>query len=320
MTSDISTIAPAGIASQRFSPGRPGRRRRPRSSYLRRDARSGYWFVLPAAFVMGMLIIYPLLYGFAISLFDTNLVNRWEFVGLEYFGRALTDPVFLKSISTTIFYSAFTVLGTMVLGTIFALLLNMKIRFRTFFRVVLILPWLIPEVVVALVWKWMFNPLYGVLTSGLAATGLPIEPIQWLEDPSTALSAVIMASIWKGYPLVMILILAGLQSIPNDLYEAGSLDGANRLHLFRHVTLPALAPVLLVTVILETVWWFKHFTIVWLMTSGGPVDATNVVSISIYRTAFQNFQWGQAAAFATIVFAIVLAASIVYRRVIRDNN
>jgi ABC-type sugar transport system permease subunit len=269
---------------------------------------------------MALLIVYPLGFGFAISMFDTNLVNRWEFVGFEYFGRAFTNPAFLKSITTTLFYSVFTVLGTMVLGTVFALILNMELRFRTFFRVVLILPWLFPEVVVALIWKWMFNPLYGILTAGLTATGLPIAPIQWLEDPSKALPAVIMASIWKGYPLVMILVLAGLQSIPKDLYEAGSLDGANRVHLFRFVTLPALAPVLLVTVILETVWWFKHFTIVWLMTSGGPVDATNVVSISIYRTAFQNFDWGQAAAFASVVFVICLLASIVYRRVIRDNR
>lgn len=298
-------------------PGRSGRRG---PSYARRDARSGYWFVLPAALTMALLVLYPLIYGFVISLFDTNLINRWDFVGLEHFTRALTNPVFMKSIGTTVLYSGMTVAGTMIVGTVLALVLNMDIPFRTFFRVILILPWLFPEVVVALLWKWMFNPIYGILSQIFVTLGLTNEPIAWLEDPNAALFSVVIASVWKGFPLVMVLVLAGLQSISADLYEAASLDGANKLNLFRHITLPGLAPILLVTVILETVWWFKHFTIVWLMTAGGPIDATNIVSIAIYRTAFQNFQWGQAAALAAIVFVICLAASMVYRRVIRDER
>ena len=269
---------------------------------------------------MALLVLYPLIYGFVISLFDTNLINRWDFVGLEHFTRALTNPVFMKSIGTTVLYSGMIVAGTMIVGTVLALVLNMDIPFRTFFRVILILPWLFPEVVVALLWKWMFNPIYGILSQIFVTLGLTNEPIAWLEDPNAALFSVVIASVWKGFPLVMVLVLAGLQSISADLYEAASLDGANKLNLFRHITLPGLAPILLVTVILETVWWFKHFTIVWLMTAGGPIDATNIVSIAIYRTAFQNFQWGQAAALAAIVFVICLAASMVYRRVIRDER
>ena len=290
------------------------------ASYAKRDARSGYWFIFPAAITMALLVLYPLVYGFVISLFDTNLVNRWDFVGLDHFIRALTDPVFLKSIGTTALYSGLIVAGTLVVGTVLALILNMKLRFRTFFRVVLILPWLFPEVVVALLWKWMFNPIYGILSDVFQTLGLSTEPILWLEDPNAALPGVVIASIWKGFPLVMVLMLAGLQSISFDLYEAASLDGANKLQLFRHITLPGLAPILLVTMILETVSWFKHFTIVWLMTAGGPIDATNIVSISIYRTAFQNFQFGQAAALAAIVFVICLAASMIYARVIRDER
>jgi multiple sugar transport system permease protein len=289
-------------------------------SLARRDARAGYLFILPVAATLGLLVLYPLLNGFYISVLDTNLVNRWEFVGLDYFVRALTDPSFLRSLATTLTYAVLVVGGTVVVGTALAVLLNREMRFRTVFRAVLILPWLFPEVVVALLWKWIFNPIYGLSNHILMSLGIVDAPVQWLDDPTTAFFAVVVASVWKGFPLVMILVLAGLQSIPKELYEAAAIDGGNKIQLFRHITLPGLVPVLLVTVILETVWWFKHFTIVWLLTAGGPVDATNVVSIAIYRTAFQNFQFGRAAASAVIVFAICLAISLVYRKLIRDDR
>jgi multiple sugar transport system permease protein len=299
----------------------PRRRSRPTPSTLaRRDARSGYLFIFPAALTMGLLVLYPLINGFWISVFDTNLVNRWKFVGLDYYVRALSDPAFLRSLAITLTYAVLVVGGTVVVGTALALMLNREMRFRTVYRAVLILPWLFPEVVVALLWKWIFNPIYGLSNHVLMTLGVVTEPVQWLDDPTTAFWSVVLASVWKGYPLVMILVLAGLQSIPKELYEAASIDGANKAQLFRYITLPGLAPVLLVTVILETVWWFKHFTIVWLLTAGGPVDATNVVSIAIYRTAFQNFQFGRAAASAVIVFFISLAISIVYRKIIRDDH
>jgi multiple sugar transport system permease protein len=291
-----------------------------RSPLARRDARSGYLFVLPVALTLGLLVVYPLLNGFVISFLNTNLVNRWIFVGLDYFVRALTDPAFLRSLAITLLYAVLVVAGTLVVGTWLALLLNRELRFRWLIRAVLILPWLFPEVVVALLWKWIFNPIYGLSNHILLSIGLVDAPVQWLDDPGTAFWSVVVASVWKGYPLVMILVLAGLQTIPKELYEAASIDGANGVQLFRHITLPGLAPILLVTVILETVWWFKHFTIVWLLTAGGPVDATNVVSIAIYRTAFQNFQFGRAAAAAVIVFAICLAISLVYRKLIRDDR
>ena len=181
----------------------------------------------------------------------------------------------------------------------------------------LILPWVLPEVVVALLWRWMYNPLYGIISYYGGFLGIGTE---WLEHPRSAMAAIVLTSVWKGLTLVMVLVLAGLQSISKELYEAAALDGASAVGSFRHVTLPGLAPVLLITLILETVWWFEHFTIVWLLTGGGPVDATKVVSISIYQTAFENFQWGRSAAMAVVVFVICLGASIVYRRLIRDER
>jgi multiple sugar transport system permease protein len=288
-----------------------------RGAVARRGTRSGLLFVLPALATMAALIVYPLAYGMFISFFSTNLINRWRLVGLDNYVSALQNSAFVQSLGTTAIYAGGTVGGTLVVGMIFALLLNQEFPGRTFFRVVLIIPWVLPEVVVALLWRWMYNPLYGILSYATGTIGIGSE---WLENPSTAMVGIIIASIWKGFPLVMVLLLAGLQSIGKELYEAAALDGANQVKSFVYVTLPSLAPVLLITLILETVWWFKHFTMVWLLTAGGPVDATKVVSISIYQTAFENFQWGRSAAMAVIVFIICLLASIIYRRVIRDER
>lgn len=285
-----------------------------------RDTRAGIGFTSPAIILMALLVGYPLLYGLYISLFDTNLVNKWDFVGTSHYERALTSGTFLDSIWTTLIFAVMVVVGTHVVGMALALALNRRGIIVSIFRIVLILPWLFPEVVVALLWRWILNPIYGILNHILGTLGLIDSPILWLEEPSLALPSVALASIWKGYPLVMVLLLAGLQSIPQELYEAAAIDGAGKVKSFRHITLPGLTPVLVVTVILETVWWFKHFTIVWLMTGGGPVTATNVVSISIYREAFQNFNFGLAAAYAAVVFVICLGASALYRKVIRDDR
>ncbi|MGO4690117.1 carbohydrate ABC transporter permease [Glaciibacter sp. 2TAF33] len=284
------------------------------------DRRAGLSFISPSLLVMLALVIFPLGFGLYISFFRTNLRNQWDFVGFKFFIQSLSDPSFLKSIGITLVFAILVVLGNLVLGTVLALILNTEIRFRVLFRAILILPWLFPDVVVALIFKWIYNPLYGLLNYGLSALHLIDKPIAWLDDPNLAFAAVVISCIWKGYPLVMILVLAGLQSIPKDRYEAASLDGAGGLKSFRFVTLPGLLPVLIVSIILDTVWWFKHFTIVWLMTSGGPIDSTKVVSIDIYRVAFQNFDFGRASAMAVIVFIICLAISIIYRRLVRDNE
>lgn len=307
------------VPAREAGPGTPGRRRRrPTAHALQR--RHGLAFIAPAAVFMGLLIAYPLVYGLYISVFDTNLVNRWDFVGAQYYERAVTSEQFQSSILVTGLYAILVVAGTHVVGMLLALALNRRGLAVTIFRIVFILPWLFPEVVVALLWRWILNPVYGVLNDLLLSIGVIDAPQAWLEDARLALLGVVGASIWTSFPLVMILLLAGLQSISPDLYEAASLDGAGRMKSFVHITVPGLLPVLLVTLILQTVWWFKHFTIVWLMTGGGPVAATSVVSISIYREAFQNFNFGQAAAYAAIVFAICLAASALYRRVIRDEG
>lgn len=275
---------------------------------------SGYWFILPSAIIMLALITYPLIYGVYISLFDTNLLQKWNFVGLKYYAEALTDRYFTNQLSVTFLYTMLVVAGNFIIGMILALLLNMNIRGRTFFRSVFLLPWLFPDVVIALLWKWMLNPMYGLLNHFLTSLHLISEPLDMLGNPDLALYGVVIASIWKGFPFVMILLLAGLQSIPNELYEAAEMDGGNAWKRFVHVTLPGVMPVLVVALILDTVWFFKHFTVVWLMTSGGPVNATNVISIGIFQTAFSDFRFGRAAAMAVIVFFVCYLIGFLYRR------
>ncbi|PMC35667.1 sugar ABC transporter permease [Bacillus sp. UMB0899] len=290
-----------------------------KSSYSHQGKWAGYWFIFPTIITLLILIAYPLLYGGYISLFDTNLLNKWDFVGLEYYIQAFKDPEFLQKIALTFQFTILVVGGNLVVGTLLAIILNMNIKGRVFFRALLILPWLFPEVVVALLWKWLFNPMYGLLNHILSGLHIVSEPIAWLDSPSFALIGVVIACIWKGYPLVLILVLAGLQAISKDLYEAAEIDGANKWQAFRHITIPGLMPVLMVTIILETVWWFKHFTIVWLLTAGGPVNSTSVISIDIYQIAFQDFRFGRAAATAVIVFFICLLMSYLYRRFLDDK-
>ncbi|TBL75734.1 carbohydrate ABC transporter permease [Paenibacillus thalictri] len=281
---------------------------------------AGFYFALPAIFIMLALIAYPLVYGVGISFFDTNLLNKYDFRGLTNYLDVLTDSGFLKKLYITVKFTIMVVVGNFVVGFAFAMLLNMNIKGRAFFRAILVLPWLFPEVVVALIWKWLFNPLYGLLNYYLMEFHLVKEPLDLLGNPQLALISVAVPAIWKGFSLVLVMILAGLQSISQDLYEAAEIDGANVWQLIRNVTVPGLMPVLTVTLILETVWWFKHFTIIYLLTSGGPVDATSVLSIDIYKQAFEQFQFGRASAMAVLVFLICLLISYVYRRMLKEHD
>ena len=224
------------------------------------------------------------------------------------------------SLWITFFYTFFVVAGNLIVGIGLALLLNKAFPGRILFRAILILPWLFPEVVVALVWRWILNPIYGPLNYLMVLAGYQGPTIEWLNSSGGAMTGIIFASIWKGYPLAMLMMLAGLQSIPKELYEAAELDGAGKINQFLTVTLPGLKPVLLVVIILETVWYLKQFTIPWIMTAGGPVGATRLISLEILQVGFDNFQFGRAAAMAVIVFVISLAISFVYRKVIRNES
>jgi multiple sugar transport system permease protein len=283
---------------------------------LGKDHWGGFLFTAPAATALLLLVAYPLFYGMYISFFDTNLVNRWEFIGIDNYKEIFSNMDFTNSILLTLLYTVLTIAGHFIIGIGLALLLNQKIKGIVIFRAILVLPWLLPEVVVALLWKWLFNPMYGLFNHFLLKFDLITEPISWLGESMYAFIAVVMVSIWKGYPLIMLMMLAGLQSISKDLYEAARIDGTNKWQEFRYITIPGLKSVLVVSLILDTVWWFKHYTMIWIMTAGGPGNATNVVSIDIFKNAFEFFDFGNASAMAVIVFSICFLIGFLYRRVL----
>lgn len=275
--------------------------------------------LLPAIIVSLTLIVYPMCYGFYISLFDTNLVNKWKFVGLGNYLSLLSNKGFQTSLLINLKYIVWVVAGHVTVGTILAVQLNKAVEGRGLWRCVLMLPWLIPEVVYALLGKWILNPQYGVLNYTLMNFGLLAEPMSWLGNVQTSLPAVIVISILKGYPFTMIMVLSALQTVPGDVYEAAEMDGCSHWATFWRVTVPMILPVVVVTLILDTVNWFKHYTMISILTGGGPAKSTSLVSVTIYQTAFGSFKFGLAGAMAVIVFIICYAFGALYRRLSHES-
>ncbi|WP_320916454.1 sugar ABC transporter permease [Enterocloster bolteae] len=278
-----------------------------------------YFFIGPALLALVALVVYPLLYGVYISFFKTNLANKWDFVGLKNYISVFSDGVFVKQLGVTLKFTAIVVLAHFIIGIFLAMLLNQSRPGITFFRTILVLPWLMPEVVIALIFKWIMNPLYGLLNYGMQLLGLSEGGVSWLGDTKYAFISVVLVCIWKGYPLVMVNALAALQSVSTDIYEAAKVDGANKIQTFFRIILPSIKPVLATTLILDTVWWFKHYTIVYLMTKVGPGSDTSIVSIEIYKQAFDYFNFGKAASMSVVVFFVCLIISKLYRRFL-DNE
>ena len=278
-----------------------------------------YFFIGPALLALVALVVYPLLYGVYISFFKTNLANKWDFVGLKNYISVFSDGVFVKQLGVTLKFTAIVVLAHFIIGIFLAMLLNQSRPGITFFRTILVLPWLMPEVVIALIFKWIMNPLYGLLNYGMQLLGLSEGGVSWLGDTKYAFISVVLVCIWKEYPLVMVNALAALQSVSTDIYEAAKVDGANKIQTFFRIILPSIKPVLATTLILDTVWWFKHYTIVYLMTKGGPGSDTSIVSIEIYKQAFDYFNFGKAASMSVVVFFVCLIISKLYRRFL-DNE
>lgn len=288
--------------------------------FFKKENAAAIGFVGPAVLILAALIVYPVCYGIYIGFFKTNLVNQWDFVGLDNYVSIFKNATFTNSLWKTLIFTVCVVTGHVLLGFIFSTLLNQEFKGRTFFRAVLMLPWLFPEVVVAILFKWILNPMNGLINGILLKLGLINDRISILSNPRAAFIAVIFVSIWKGFPLVMTQILAGLQAISRDLYEAAIIDGCNKWQQFRYVTLPGLKNVLMVTLILDTVWWFKQYTIISLMTGGGPNNATSIVSVSVYKQAFEFFHFGPAAAMSVVILIICMAIGLIYRRVLNREE
>jgi ABC-type sugar transport system permease subunit len=264
---------------------------------------------LPLILVLLGLLAYPLLNALVLTFQQKSVGVPAVFIGLDNFERLiLRDPVFYKLIRNTFVYTAASVIVKGILGMGMALILNEHIRARTLFRGLLMVPWIMPQAVVAMNWKWILTST-GVLNYVLIQLGLSDRYVPWLSQPATAMAGLVMVNVWANFPFFGINFLAAMQSIPGELYEAAEVDGASAWQRFLHVTLPGLRRIILVLSILSFIWTWNMFTHVWLITGGGPADNTQLVATYAYKVGLSGQQLGYAAT-VSLVFLPGLALAI----------
>lgn len=275
-----------------------------------------YLFMLPAFIFVLCFMLYPIIYNIIVSFQDLTLMNlksgNASFIGLENYKTVVNSEKFSIATKNTFIYTIACIVLQVIFGYLLALFFNLKFPFRNFFRSIFLLAWMTPLVITGTLFTWLFDLDYGVINHFLMALHIIDSPINWLGQESTALLTVIITNVWVGIPFNMILILAALQSLPGDVYEAAKIDGANRFQTFSKITMPLLRPTLFVIIMLGIIYTFKVFDIILIMTGGGPVNATQVLPFFGYEQAFISFNFGTSGAIATIILLILLTLSLVY--------
>lgn len=275
----------------------------------RREIRTGWLLAAPALLVLIVVYAYPISRAFILSVFTENLSTNLNpvFSGFENYARMAQDGRFWASLQNTAIFTGVSLLVELVLGLGIALTLNQGFRGRGWVRTAAILPWALPTALIALAWRWIFNGEFGVWNDILLRLGLIAAPVNWLGDPTWAMVAVIAADVWKTTSFVAILLLAGLQSIPQDLYEAHAIDGASPWQSFRQITLPLIMPQILIAMLFRFAQAFGIFDLIQVMTGGGPGGATEMVSLYVYATVMRYLDFGYGAALVVVTFLVLIA-------------
>jgi ABC-type sugar transport system permease subunit len=286
--------------------------RRWRGSPLAPSWRTGYLLAGPALIAMIAILIYPLGYSFVMSFYRWDLsAPSQSFIGLSNYRDMLTNLGFQQSLRVQLIFSVLTITVEVVTGIGVAVLVNGRLHGLRLARTLLLVPPMIAPAVVGLNFRWLFNGQYGLVNAVLRFFGLPEAP--WLSDPHWALASVMIADIWQNTPLLVLLFLAGLQSLPQDPIEAAKVDGASPWAIFRHITLPLMRPVIMIALMLRIIDTFRTFDVIWLMTQGGPGGATNLITVNAYLLAFQGGAFGHAAAVSYIaLFLSLLLLGVLY--------
>jgi len=278
----------------------------------------GPLLIAPSTIVIFLIMLVPIVFALYMSL---NVITfrggdtLYEFVGFHnYINIATTDPWFMQSLTTTILFTILTVVAEIVLGIGMALVLHKHFIGRGFVRGLMILPWAMPTVVNAVMWKWILNADYGAMNGLLLNLGIISNDVSWLATPQGAFLSILLANIWKETPYVTLLALAALSTIPNDIYEAAGIDGAGGWKSFWQITLPLIKPVVLILIITKTIWAFQTFDLVAIMTAGGPENATNLLSYYIHRIAFKMNRFGEAAAMSYTLSMVCFVLTLLYIR------
>lgn len=278
---------------------------------------NNYLFVLPIVLFVLVFVLFPIVYNITLSLQDVNVYNfkkEHHFVGFENYVSTFKDPVFYTAFRNSIVFTVFSLVFQFGIGFALALFFNRRFPGRNLMRSLMLLAWMLPMVITASVFQWMLNGDYGVVNFILQSLGIIDQPYSWLSNQSTSLLSTIIANIWVGIPFNMIILLTGLQGMPEQLYEAAKLDGAGKLKQFRHITLPLMRPTILILIMLGIINTFKVFDIIFIMTAGGPVNSSNVLPIYSYQMSFTKFEFSQGASVSMIMFVILLLIAMVYLR------
>lgn len=277
------------------------------------------FLALPLAY-LGVFMFWPLARQMYLSLTNTKLINPagGKFIGLANYDRLFNDPAFYQSLQVTVVYTLLTVAFGLVLGTITALAINRPFKGRAVVRAVLLFGWAVPNVAASLVWLWMLNEQSGAFNLILRA--LDLTPLRWLTDVNLAFGSVLMLTIWQVTPFVMLVVLAALQSIPEEQYEAGRIDNADPLNMFRHITFPAILPALQMAGLLVAIWSIRRFDVIYLLTGGGPVGSTSTLVVKLRQVAFESHNLGLASAYGAVGLAMALMVALIHFTAEKHRN
>jgi multiple sugar transport system permease protein len=281
-----------------------------------------YLLLAPALGFIGLFILYPLglnsYTSFQHRVFTEPTANR--FVGIANYLTVATDPTFWLVLRQSAIWVGGSLACQFLLGLTLALLLNERFPARGLYRSLILSPWAISGVIIAIMWKWMYNPQVGVLNELLVRFGLVDHRLAFLADPSTALPAVMLTNIWRGTPFFAVMLLAALQAVPKALYEAAEMDGAGAWHRFLHVTLPSILPMVFAALLLRTIWIFNDVDLIFVMTDGGPVRSSETLATFLYKKASRDLDFGMGSALAMVMFAILMLVTTFYYRAFRRSD
>jgi len=278
---------------------------RPRAGFLARRRRSYFLFIAPALILIAAVILFPWLFTVWMSAFDWRIGSVAHFVGIENYVKLATNQRFLEAIFHTFYFTLLAVVFPLLLGTAAALIFHRQFPFRGLLRAIFTMPMMATPVAVALVWTMMFHPQQGVLNYLLSLVGLP--PSLWVYSPTLVIPSLVLVEIWHWTPLVMLIVLGGLAALPTEPYESAKLDGATEWQLFRHITLPLVAPFLLVAAVIRTIDAVKAFDTIYVISQGGPGTASETINLYLYLQAFAFYNVGNASAVVVVFFIIILA-------------
>lgn len=277
--------------------------------------RLAYFFLLPTILLVAAITFYPALHAIRVSLHDTTFLNLTRFAGLKHYVRFLQDPLGQANILNSLVYTFGSLLVALPFGMLLALLLNQPIRCRVLFRTVIIVPWIVSQIVTALLWGWLLSPQFGPVNFFIRTWfGAPFD---FLGQTGAAMPTLILTNVWRSFPYPMLLLLAALQTIPEEMYEAARVDGAAAWQRFWRITLPLIRNTLLITTIMLSLHYFNMITLPLILTGGGPVGVTDVLSLRVYREAFNFYHLGLASAVAVYIFIFNIAFSLLYIKILR---